>query len=161
MLPEVLTSLYEIKAQLQSSLSTRPEYRALLLLERSAVQLADALAPREAQIAISGNGLLLPTPIAGMARNQFSSAAAQAVRVEERSSPALDASSAEAAACGDKKLAASASGDVGAVGRGNFDRWDRPCEGPRVEAEAPAARTSRTSFLPLVGAPQKIDVGRY
>jgi hypothetical protein len=162
MLPQVLTSLYEIKAQLQSSLSTRPEYRALQLLERSAVQLADALAPREAQIRISGNGLPLLAPTTGMARNQFSSAAALELGVQEGGSPALlDASSAGAAAFDAIKLAASASEDVGAVERGNFDRRDRPAVGPRVEAEAPATPTSRASFLPLVGAPQKIGVGRY
>lgn len=43
MLSEMLASLNEVKLQLQTKLAQRPEYRALVILDKAAFQLADAL----------------------------------------------------------------------------------------------------------------------
>jgi hypothetical protein len=151
MLPQVLTSLYEIRARLQSSLSRRPEYRALELLERSTLQLADALAPRGEQILVSKHTSPRQASTAGIHQNERLFSLVQEAQVEERVALSLlEAPTAGAVAAGEMAPPVTFR-----------DSLADPGDGPVVETGASPPKSARAGFLPFVGAPHVIGVGRY
>ena len=63
MLSETLSSLKEIKAQLQLQLAQRPEYRALLIIDEAALQLAKALDPLNPAVATPSQSAVEKQPL--------------------------------------------------------------------------------------------------
>lgn len=53
MLPETLNALHEAKLELQRQLARRPEYRALLIVDKAASELVEVLSPSDPPLAAS------------------------------------------------------------------------------------------------------------
>jgi hypothetical protein len=163
MLPEVLTSLYELKVQLQSSLSQRPEYRALQLLERSALQLADALAPRGVEIRVDASPSGAPTSRIDRSEGRVV-AMERAPGEESVPSAVFQAPFAGTGVAGSARPPVSVWDGFEVTERADAHPldWSAPAgEEPTAQREAPTLRATQAIFLPFIGAPQKIRGGPY
>jgi hypothetical protein len=161
MFSEVLTSLVEVKAQLETDLLQQPEYRALLIFEKAAAQLAGAFAGRaglnHAKPESTANACAVECAAGARAR-----APVDVAILEDCVRRAL----ADVSGAADERVEAALLSPFELACEAEHpspdDSSPAPDPAPAAEVEliedaAPIPRF----FLPVVGAPHRIDLGRH
>ncbi|WP_158814572.1 hypothetical protein [Methylocapsa sp. S129] len=169
MLSEVLTSLKEVKLQLQRQLAQQPEYRALLVVDRAAAQLAEILGPQDPPAAVPSAGAVEDAPPPPAAAEPVNAVSQDEYRVQD--APVETAAAIEEPAVAPSSLAQLENriADAPAPAQAPTEEPVKAAPHPidrflssSAPSAAPVAKAPEPrGYLPFVGAPRLVKNSRF